>query len=154
MLILKLFYDRYINQKVWSGIKTLWTFQCNSTVISSINKLIKGKVAKSLSTFDFSTLYTKIHHDKPLHILNETTDFTLKGWGSRDYVTVYSSGAFWSESKSKAGRSYSLHEIKSCWEFIIGNKYLQIGSKIFRQVVGNPLGSDSASFFVNVFFIL
>ena len=34
----------------------------------------------------------------------------------RDYVTVYNSGAFWSRSKSKTGRSYSLQEKKSCLE--------------------------------------
>ena len=34
-----------------------------------------------------------------------------------DYVTVCNLPAFWSRSKSKTGRSYSLHEIKSCFEF-------------------------------------
>ena len=48
-----------------------------------------------MSTFDFSTLYTKIPHDKLLFVLNEITDFAFKG-GTRDYVTVYNSGAFWS----------------------------------------------------------
>ena len=41
-----------------------------------------------MSTLDFSTLYTKIPHDKLLFILNEITDFAFKG-GTRDYVTVY-----------------------------------------------------------------
>ena len=43
-------------------------------VISSINKLNKHKAVKNMSTFDFSTLYTK--------------------GGTRDYVTVYNSGSF------------------------------------------------------------
>ena len=54
-----------------------------------------------MSTFDFSTLYTKIPHDKLLCVLNKMTDFAFTG-GTRDYVTVYSSVAFWSRSKSKA----------------------------------------------------
>ena len=33
------------------------------------------------------------------------------------YVTVYNSGAFWSRSKGKTGRSYSLQEINLVWSF-------------------------------------
>ena len=32
-----------------------------------------------MSTFDFSTLYTKIPHDQLLYVLNEITDFAFKG---------------------------------------------------------------------------
>ena len=60
-----------------------------------------------MSTFDFSTFYIKIPYDKLLCVLNEITDFAFKG-GAIDYVTVYNPGAFWSRSKSKTGRSYSL----------------------------------------------
>ena len=66
--IFKLFHEKleryHIKGKVWSGIKTFWTIQKSYPVISSINKLNKRKAAKSRSTFSFSTLYTKIPHDK------------------------------------------------------------------------------------------
>ena len=124
--------ERYHTKgKVWSGIKTFWTIQNSYPVTSSINKLNKRKTTKSMSTFDFPALYTKITHDKLLHVLNEITDFAFKG-GTRDYVTVYNSGAFWSQSKSKTGRSYSLQEIKSCLEFLINNSFFEVGSKFFR----------------------
>ena len=45
-----------------------------------------------MSTFDFSTLYTKI---PLLYVLNGTIDFAFKG-ETRDHITVYNSGAFWS----------------------------------------------------------
>ena len=62
-------------------------------VITSVNKLNKHKAAKNMSTFDFSTPYTKIPHGKLLCVLSEITDFAFKG-ETRDYVTVYNSGAF------------------------------------------------------------
>ena len=68
-----------------------------------------------MSNLDFSTIYTKIPHDKLLYVLNETTAFAFKV-GAIDDVTVYNWGAFWSWSKSKTGRPYSLQEIKSCLE--------------------------------------
>ena len=75
-----------------SGIKTFWTIQNSYPVISSSNKLKKRKAIKSMSTFDFSTLYTKIPHGKLLYVLTEIPGFTFKG-GTRDYVTVHNSGA-------------------------------------------------------------
>ena len=70
--------ERYHTKaKVWSGIKTFWTIQKNYPEISSIKKLNKRKAAISMSTFDFSTLYTKIPHGKLLYVLNEITDFAF-----------------------------------------------------------------------------
>ena len=130
----KLFYEKveryHAKGKVWSGIKTFCTIQNSYPVISSINKLNNSKAAKSMSTFDFSTLYTKIPHDKLLYVLNKITDFSFKG-EARDYITVYNSGTFWSRPKSKIGRSYSLQAIKSYLEFLVNNSPFQVGSTIF-----------------------
>ena len=57
-----------------------------------------------MSTFDFSTLYTKIPHDKLQYVFNEITD-----------------------------------------------RFFQVGSKIFCQVIGIPMGVDPAPFFANLF---
>ena len=46
-----------------------------------------------MSTIDFSTLYTKIPHNRLLHLLNKITAFAFKGV-TRDYVTVYGLEAF------------------------------------------------------------
>ena len=101
-----------------------------------------------MTIFNFSMLYTKIPHDKLLYILNEITDFAFKG-GTRDYVD-FNPVVFWSMPKSKTGRSYSPQEIK-CLEFLINNRFFEVGSKIFCQVIGIPRGSDPASFFANLF---
>ena len=136
---MKLFYEiveRYdTNEKVWSGIKTFLTIQNSYPVICTNDKLNKRKAAKIMSTFDFSTLYTEIPHEKLLYALNEITDFAFKG-GTRDYFTVYNSRAFWSRSKSNIGRFSSLLEIKSCLEFLIKNSFFQVSSKFFHQVIG------------------
>ena len=85
--IFKFFYEKveryHTKGKVWLGIKTSWTIQNNYPLISSINKLNKRKATKSMSTCDFSILYTKIAHDKLLCVLNEITDLAFKG-GTRD----------------------------------------------------------------------
>ena len=105
--------------------RDLLTIQNSYQVISSINKLNKRLTAKSIATFDFSMLCTKLSHDKLHYVLSETTDFVFKG-GIRDYVTAYNSGAFWHDS------------------------FFQLGSKIFRPIIGIPTGLDPAQFFTNL----
>ena len=52
-------------------------------------------VGKQLaSTFDFSTLYTKLPHNKILMLLNSLIDFCFDG-GESKYITVNSYGARW-----------------------------------------------------------
>ena len=57
-------------------------------VIKSIDKLNKRNKAISISTFDFSTLYTKIPHDKLSHVLKELIDFALKGAKNVLYLLI------------------------------------------------------------------
>ena len=68
-----------ITKKHFSGTKTFWVIQNNSLPLEYINKINKRKNAKQISTFDFSTLYTKIPYNKLLVILYKVVDFVFKG---------------------------------------------------------------------------
>ena len=59
-----------------------------------MNGLNKRRKATSVSTFDFSTLYTKLPHNKLLMVLNSLTDFCFDG-GENKQITVNNSGARW-----------------------------------------------------------
>ena len=61
------------------GAKTFWVIQNNSLPLECIKKINKKKNAKQISTFDSSTLYTKIPRDKLLDILYKVVDFVFKG---------------------------------------------------------------------------
>ena len=63
----------------FTGTKTFWVIQNNNALLESIKKINKRKKAQKLSTFDFSTLYTKIPHDKLLEVLHNVVDFVFKG---------------------------------------------------------------------------
>ena len=70
-------------------MKTFWTTQNSSLVISSITKLNKRKAEKQYNFLTFFTLYKKTLYEKVLYILTEISDFAFKG-----KVTDYSLGAF------------------------------------------------------------
>ena len=153
--IFKLVYnnvERYnLKSKIWSGVNKFWIIQNNKPVINTINKINKRHSAKHFSTFDFSTLYTKIPHNKLLEVLNEIIDFSFKG-GTRDKITVTSSGAYWTkETTNSKGTVYSKNSIKSALKYILDNCFFEVGNLIFQQKIGIPMGSDPAPFFANLF---
>ena len=83
----------------FSRTKTFCLTQNNSLPLECINKINKRKNAKQISTSNFSTLYTKIRHDKLLDILCKVLDFVFKG-GTVDYIIINKQGcASWSSKK-------------------------------------------------------
>ena len=46
---------------------------------------------------------------------------------------------------------YSKQSIKAVFDFVINNAFFQVGSKMFRQIIGIPMGSDPAPFIANLF---
>ena len=70
----------------------LLRLQNNEEVIKSITKINKRKSAKSITTFDFSTLYTKIPHNKLLQVMDELVDFCFQG-GTHEKISITSNGA-------------------------------------------------------------
>ena len=73
-MAIKSYYDK---SRCYSGINSFWVIQNNEPIIDAINKVNLRSSAKTISTFDFSTLYTKIPHDKLLETLNEIITFDL-----------------------------------------------------------------------------
>ena len=62
---------------------TLWEVQNNKPVYEAMNKLYKSKKANFISTFELSTLYTKLPHNKLLMTLNNSTDSCFDGGTNR-----------------------------------------------------------------------
>ena len=69
----------HIKKHYFSGVKTFWVIQNNSLPLECINKINKRKNAQQIGTFNLSTLYTKIIHDKLLDVLYKVVDFVFKG---------------------------------------------------------------------------
>ena len=65
--------------RFFTGVSTFWVVQNNKPVIDAMNGLNKRRKAASVSTFDFSTLYTKLPHNKLLIVLNSLIDFCFDG---------------------------------------------------------------------------
>ena len=120
-------------------------------VLESLNRINKKKNAKSISTFDFSTLYTKIPHDKLIKELAEVIDFVFDA-GSSKYIAISQNDkAYWSRTKPKSSISFSRSSLKTAVKHLIKNCFFKAGNVVMCQVIGIPMGIDPAPFWANLF---
>ena len=64
-------------------------------ITDSLNKINKKKCAKSIATYDFSTLYTELSHTKLVDKLSSVTDFALKE-SNKSYIRISTNGKAYS----------------------------------------------------------
>ena len=100
----------------------------NQPITKAINKLNNRESDKSISTFDFSTLYTKIPHDKLLFVLNSLVDFCFKG-GMSKYIAIKYSKACWVEDPFKDCMVFGKLSIKAAVKYLMENCYFTLGNK-------------------------
>ena len=118
--------------------------------MDSLNKLNKRGKVDCISTFDFSTLYTKIPHNKLLKVLNDITDTCFKG-GDRKFLSATKSGARWVTKPTSVGVTFTQESFKEAVSFLMRNCFFTLGDRVYRQKIGIPMGSDPAPFMANLF---
>ena len=129
-----------------SNYNKFWVLQNCDPVLDSLNRINKKKNAKSISTFDFSTLYTKIPHDKLIKELSEVIDFVFDA-GNCKYIAISKSDkAYWSKTKPKSSVSFSQSSLKTAVKHLIKNCFFKAGDIVMCQVIGIPMGIDPAPF--------
>ena len=140
------------NQKsyFYSGVKSFWVVQNNEAILNSVSKLNKKRRARCVSTFDFSTLYTNIPHDKLIDVLNQLIDFCFKGWEDK-HIAVTKFGAKWVTDQTKYDLVFSKKDVKNALQFLMSSCFFTLGNLLFKQVIGIPMGSDPAPFMANLF---
>ena len=138
--------------RFFTSVNTFWVVRNNKPVIDVMNGLNKWRKATSVSTFDFSTLYTKFSHNKLLMVLNSLTDFCFDG-GECKYITVNNYGAGWVNNIKDNVICLNKQEVKDAVAYLLlSNCYFTVRTKIFCQIIGIPMGSaDPAPFFANLF---
>ena len=138
----------------YKNYNRFWVIENSAPVIEKLSKINNKKNAKYISTYDFSTLYTKLPHEDLIKNLNEVVDFAFRGGnekkdGNRKYLTIRGSSTFW--SKKKYGKSsFTKQQVKLLTSHLIKETYFQIGNLLFKQCIGIPMGIDPAPFWANL----
>ena len=154
-LVFKLIYNQVENfhtkAKFLSNYNKFWVLQNCNPILESLNRINKKQNAKCISTFDFSTLYTKLPHDKLTKELSNIIDFVFDA-GSNQYIAISNNNkAYWSKKKPKSSVAFSRHSLKIAVKHLIENCYFTVGNVVMRQAIGIPMGIDPAPFWANLF---
>ena len=112
-------------------------------------KILARFRATSLSTYDFFTLYTTLPHNlikKNLELIELAFKKTFKNEGML-YLTC--------NDKKEYTRGYKLwscHNVCDALSHLLDNIYIRFGNKLYRQIVGFPIGTNCAPLVADLFY--
>ena len=108
----------------------------------------------SIKTFDFSTLYTTIPHDKLKSRLTTIVHqaFCFKNGKKRyEYIVVNHNSTYFVKNHSNAKHKYTEHDIVRMINFLIDNIFVECGGEVFQQVIGIPMVTNCAPLLADIF---
>ena len=130
--------------------KMFWSIKNSTEVLDKLQS--RGFSASTLSTYDFSTLYTTLHHNlikKKLINLIETT-FQREG---TLYLACYDKIAFFTSDDQKRFKLWSCQNVCDALIYLLNNILIRFGTKLHRQIVGIPIGTNCAPLVADLFLI-
>ena len=144
----------HLKSHFYKNYNRFWVIENSKNLLKKLDALNLKKNAKDISTFDFSTLYTKLPHKDLIKVLHEIINFVFNGGrktsnGNRKYLTVLGNSCFFSRNKRKG--SYTASQVKMMVSHLISETYFTVGDILFRQNIGIPMGIDPAPFWANLY---
>ena len=84
----------HAESKFYKNYNRFWVINNSKPLIERLDVINTRKKAKDISTFDFSTLYTKLPHRDLIKVLNSHIDFVFDG-GTSKYLGYSDNKVFW-----------------------------------------------------------
>ena len=110
----------------------------------------RGFLASGLSTYDFSTLYTTLPHNLIEEKLTELIEQTFNREGSL-YLACNNKNAFFTSEQPKRYKLWSYQKMCDALHYLLDNIFIRFGSKLYRQIVGIPMGTNCAPLVADLF---
>ncbi|WP_456235821.1 hypothetical protein [Soonwooa purpurea] len=139
----------HLKSKFYSNFNLFWVINNSQHVTEKLEIINTRKRARSISTYDFSTLYTKIPHRDLIKELNKIIDLVFEG-GKNKFIGFTEKRVFWCNTK-KGKSSFTRSSLKAVVESLICESYFKVGNKLLLQSIGIPMGMDPASFWANLY---
>ena len=120
-----------------------WSIK-NAGEVLNYNKLkSRGFRATSLSIYDFFTLYTTLPHNLIKEKLINLIEWTFKREGS-PYIACNKRQALFTSGDTKRYKLWSCQNTFEALIYLFDNIYIRVGTKLYRQYVGIPMGTYCA----------
>ena len=131
-----------------SGINLFWSIKNSNEVLSKLQN--KRYLASTLSTYDFSTLYTTLPHDL---IKDKLTKLIQKTFAreKRSFLACNTELAYFTDEQVKRYTMWTCSEVCEALTFLLDNIFVRYGNAIYRQVIGIPMGTNCAPLVADLF---
>ena len=105
-----------------------------------------------MSTYDLSTLYTTLPHNLIKEKLIDLIDQTFYKKEGKLYLVCNDKKAFFISADHYRGyHLWSCQNVSRALSFLLDNIYIRIGTKLYRQIVGIPMGINCAPLVADLF---
>ena len=104
-----------------------------------------------MSTYDFSTLYTTLPHNLTKEKLINLIEWTFKRESS-PYIACNERQAFFTSEDTKRYKLWSCQNVCEALIYLLDNIYIRFGTKLYRQIVGIPMGTNCAPLVADLLF--
>ena len=134
----------YVN----SGINMFWSIKNSSDIL---NKLVKrNNLVSTVSTYDFSTLYTTLPHNL---IKDRITKLVQKTFAREKtiYLACNYNKAFFTDIPYDRYTMWTCQDVCEAIYFLLDNIYVRFGKTLYRQVIGIPMGTNCAPLIADLF---
>ena len=133
-----------------SGKNMFWPMKNSGEVLSKLKDI--GYQATSLSTYEFSTLYTTLPHNliKEKHL--DLIERTFNKKEGKLYLACNDKKAYFTSADHYRGyQLWSCQNVCDALSFLLDNIYIRFGTKLYRQIVGIPMGTNCAPLVAGLF---
>ena len=111
-----------------------------------------GYQETSLSTYDFSTLYTTLPHNLIKEKLIDLIERTFYKKEGKLYLACNDKKAFFTSADHYRGYNIlSCQNVYDALSFLLDTIYIRFGTKLYRQIVGIPMGTNCAPLVADLF---
>ena len=131
-----------------SGKNIFWYIKNSGEILDELKA--RDFNATSLSTYDFSTLYTTLPHDLIKDKLIDLIERTFQREGS-PYLSCNDRNAFFTSEKPKKIACMDVSKCMICADLFVGQHFFRFGTKLYRQVYGIPMGTNCAPLVADLF---
>ena len=131
-----------------SGKNLFWSIKNSGEVLNKLKS--RGFRETSLSTYDFSTLYTTLPHNLIKEKLINLIEWTFNREGSPD-IACNERQAFFTPEDTKRYKLWSCQNVCEDLIYLLDNIYIRFGTKLYRQIVGIPMGTNCAPLVADLF---
>ena len=125
-----------------------WSIKNSGEVLNELKS--RRFRATSLSTYDFSTLYTTLPHNLIKEKLVNLIEWTFKREGS-PYIACNERQTFLTSGDTKRYKFWSCQNVFEALICFLDNIYIRFGTKLYRQIVAIPMGTNYAPLVADLF---